>query len=261
MSRIITLLTDFGHRDPFVGIMKGVILGITPDARIVDLCHEVHPQDISEASYILARSVQYFPTGSVHVAVVDPGVGGPRRSLLVSTRNRLFVAPDNGLVGLAVSGEEYRAYHLDRPLYWLKPTSRTFHGRDVFAPVAAHLARGVPPEELGTPIADFVRPAVEKPCRETASMRGKIQHIDRFGNLISNIPGNVLPELPGERFSAAICGQRISELKSCYAQAAPGELMMLIESFGYVEIACAGGRAQDVLNAQKGEEITLEWNP
>ena len=153
----ITLTTDFGDHDPYVGIMKGVILGVAPDAKIVDLTHEIPPQNIREAAYALQSARAYFAAGTVHLAVVDPGVGSDRRPLLVTTGQDSFVGPDNGLLSFALELQDAQAWALDKPEYWLPDVSRTFHGRDIFAPVAAHVALGVPPAAVGTPIHDPVR--------------------------------------------------------------------------------------------------------
>ena len=186
---IITLLTDFGHQDPFVGIMKGVILGLCPNASLVDLTHETAAYDILGGSFLLQSAVPYFPPGTIHVAVVDPGVGGPRRPILAQIDDQLFVAPDNGLLSYPMAHGTVRAVRaITAREYLLQPVSATFHGRDVFAPVAGHLARGVPPERFGPEIADAVRLPIPRPrLGEGGTLTGQVIRIDRFGNCITNI--------------------------------------------------------------------------
>lgn len=187
---IITLSTDFGTRDGFVGIMKGVILSIAPGSRIVDVGHWVKPQDVFEGQFLLQRSAPYFPRGTIHVAVIDPDVGTSRRSIIVETDIAMFVGPDNGLFTPWLKGA--KVYHLTEKKYFLDNPSATFHGRDVFAPVAAHLANGAPPSDMGPEISDPVRLEINKPKIKAGNIRGEIIHIDYFGNLITNIPASAL---------------------------------------------------------------------
>jgi S-adenosylmethionine hydrolase len=186
---IITLLTDFGHQDPFVGIMKGVILGLCPNASLVDLTHETAAYDILGGSFLLQSAVPYFPPGTIHVAMVDPGVGGPRRPILAEIDDQLFVAPDNGLLSYPMAHGTVRAVRaIVAQEYLLQPVSTTFHGRDVFAPVAGHLACGVPPERFGPEVGDAVRlPSPRPRLGEGGTLTGQVIRIDRFGNCITNI--------------------------------------------------------------------------
>jgi S-adenosyl-L-methionine hydrolase (adenosine-forming) len=252
---IITLTSDFGMRDPYVGIMKGVILGIAPLARLVDLSHELPPQSIDMAAYTLRGAVPYFPAGTIHLAIIDPGVGSARRPLLVSTERALFVGPDNGLFSFALDEPGSQARVLDRELYWLPKISRTFHGRDIFAPVAAHLAAGLSPSKLGTMIHDPVRVLRREPARgPSGEISGHIIHVDRFGNLISNIPA---PWLRGAGWTCEIAGHRVAGPSESYAAAQPGELVLLISSGDTAEIAVREGNAAERLGIGSGAPLIL----
>jgi len=185
VSRPIALLTDFGHGDPYLGIMRGVILSINPQAQVVDLCHEVLPQNVFQAAFLLRAAYPYFPTGTIFVAVVDPGVGSARRILCLDTQCHLFLAPDNGLLSLIAAPGRWR--HVTSRRYFLNPVSHTFHGRDIFAPVAAHLSLGLDPGELGPVVADPVQLPAHIPQRFGDELRARVVHIDHFGNLITNV--------------------------------------------------------------------------
>ncbi len=252
---VITLTTDFGLSDGYVGIMKGVILGIAADVQLVDLSHDIAPQDVRQGSFVLSNAVPYFPAGTVHLAVVDPGVGGDRRPLLVTTPQASFVGPDNGLFTFALAQPEAQAWVLDQPRYWLPAISRTFHGRDIFAPVAAHLARGVPPHELGSPIADAVRLEPLLPQRQgNRHIVGHVIHVDRFGNLITNVPGAWLAD--GD-WACEIAGRRIGHLSDTYAAVHSGALLALIGSSGMLEVAVRNGSAARLLGVGTGQAIHL----
>lgn len=253
---ILTLTSDFGLLDAYVGMMKGVILRIAPDARLVDLTHEIAPQDIASASYTLQSAIQYFPAGTVHLAVVDPGVGSARRPLLVTTGAAAFVGPDNGLFSFALEKPGAQAWVLDRPEYWLPQPSRTFHGRDIFAPVAARLAVGMRPEQLGTPISDPMRVAQRKPERQgNGEISGCVLHVDHFGNLITNVPGEWLA---GATWSCEVGGISISGPSETYAAAPRGELLLLISSSGLAEVAVREGRAAERLRVGRGAPVIFK---
>lgn len=254
-SRIITLLTDFGQKDPFVGVMKGVIYGINPSAVIVDLTHEISPQDIFEGAFDLMQAYSYFPHGTVHIAVVDPGVGSKRESIVVDTGTYLFVAPDNGLVSLAVKNEcsEPVVCRIKNDKYTLKEMSTTFHGRDIFAPVGAYLSRGVKPEKIGDKTEEYV--TVEIPGLEihgnTAS--GSVIHIDKYGNLITNIKKGLIDRVR----KIEIKGREITKIRSYYKQGAGDEIIALTGSTGFIELSVNEKSAAAVLGAAKGEEIRV----
>ncbi len=239
---LVTLLTDFGRSDSYVGVMKGVICGISPQATVVDLTHDIRPQDVAGGRFQIGMAVPYFPVGTVHVAVVDPGVGTGRRSIALATDRAWFVGPDNGLL---VLDEKIRsAVILDRPQFWRSANaSATFHGRDVFAPVAAHLLNGVPLESLGTAIdpAKLVRLII---------IPDSIQAIDHFGNGITNILGITL----GLQVRV---GNRVLRSVQTYGEAAWGEPIALVGSHGFVEIAVNGGDARRLLGLQVGDRVEL----
>jgi S-adenosylmethionine hydrolase len=253
---IITLTTDFGLADGYVGIMKGVILGIARDVALVDLSHEVPPQDVREAVYLLYGAAPYFPDGAIHLAVVDPGVGSERRALIVRTSHALYVGPDNGLFTRPLDEPGAQAWELNRPEYWLPHVSRTFHGRDIFAPVAAHLANGAPPGEMGRLIADPVRLSLAGPSRAPdGALRGHVVHVDRFGNLITDVPA---AWLAGTGWQCRIADETIVEISDTYADAPLGTLLMLFGSAGTLEIAERNGNAARRLGVRAGEEVILK---
>ncbi|MCP5109892.1 MAG: SAM-dependent chlorinase/fluorinase, partial [bacterium] len=193
---IITLTTDFGLDDHFAGTMKGVILGILPTAEIVDLCHNVTPFEITEGAFLIAQAYRYFPKRTVHVVVVDPGVGTARRPILVEAAGQFFIGPDNGVLSMVYSREKHKARHITARKYFLEHISNTFHGRDVFAPVAAHLRKGTPPSKFGKLIGDHLRPTFEKPVRTGKRYwTGAVLKVDHFGNLITNFRLDEFPEL------------------------------------------------------------------
>jgi S-adenosyl-L-methionine hydrolase (adenosine-forming) len=255
---VITLTTDFGTRDWFVGTMKGVIAGIAPKAKVIDLTHDLPPGDIRGGAFALAASCRYFPKGSVHVAVVDPGVGTRRKAIAVQTDGALFVGPDNGVLSWALAKEKITAIHaLEKETYFLQPISRTFHGRDVFAPVAAHLSFGVPIKKFGLALRDFVRLDWPEPRKEREGIEGEVVYIDRFGNAITNLAGNLLRG--NERASFEVYGRqrRVCPLKAFYQAAAPNSPVALMGSTGFLEIAVNGGSAAKVLGLTIGTRVAL----
>ncbi len=259
---IITLTTDFGYIDPFVGIMKGVILRITPDAQIVDLSHGIAPQDIRAAALTLAASVDNFPEGTIHVAVVDPGVGSERRPLLVESVDHYFVGPDNGVFSLALERNgSSRIVDLSNETYHLQPKSHTFHGRDVFAPVAAHLARGVSVGEFGAPLKDCVRLRWPPIDRAGESVLGEILYIDRFGNLFTNIRERDLMSVAPEKIRVRLGEINISGLSPNYAAGQNGGWIALINSWGLIEIAISKGSAESRTGAQIGDKVRIDLVP
>ena len=259
MSRIITLTTDFGYRDPFVGIMKGVVSAIDPAATIIDLTHGVAPQDVTGGALALAAAVDFFPAGAVHVAVVDPGVGGVRRPILLETDRAWFIGPDNGLLSLAAGRQRLiRSVRLSNPEYHLQPTSTTFHGRDVFAPVAAHVSAGVPLVKLGEAVEGFetlTLPAAEK--REGGRIAGEVIYVDGFGNLTSNIRREDLEPLQPESVSVRIGELTIRGLSANYASAGTGNYLALVNSWGLLEISRCDGNARAGLGAGVGTPLVV----
>lgn len=256
-GRIITLLTDFGLRDPYVGIMKGVIAGIAPAVKMIDLTHDIPPQDIRAAGFSLLNAYPYFPAGTVHLAVVDPGVGTPRRAVAVDLEDALLVGPDNGIfTALLQTRAVKRAVSLTRREYWLTPNPGfTFHGRDILAPVAAHLASGESLSRVGTPVdpSTLVHLELSKWIRTAEGVSGCIQYVDTFGNLVTNIPGHLV-EGTVWRLEAAV-----REIPGCrtYAEAAPGALLALVGSHGFIEIAVNHGNAQTLLSLGVDDPVAV----
>jgi S-adenosylmethionine hydrolase len=257
---VITLLTDFGTQDGYPGVMKGVIWSIVPHVQVADLTHDIPPQDILQGALALARTAPYFPTGTIHVAVVDPGVGTQRRPLAARLGDQYFVCPDNGLLTLLLArAERERAsmhfVHLDREEYWLPEISRSFHGRDIFAPVAAHLANGVPLGLLGTPVTDPVRLPLPSPQRTGYGWRAQVIHVDRFGNLATSLSKERVGTQPV--LAVRIGGAEIRGLSSAYGDRLPGELVALFDSSGYLSVAVVNGNAAQRLQARPGDPVDI----
>ncbi len=252
---IITLLTDFGARDGFVGVLKGVILALNPHAQIVDLAHEISPGDIAAGAFVLAASYAYFPPETIHVVVIDPGVGTTRKPLCVRTKTQFFLAPDNGVLQwIYAANPDAVVVELTNAQYFLSPLSNTFHGRDIFAPVAAHLSLGTPQTGLGKPLLEFNR-GVLPPLRQQKNMiSGVIIYIDRFGNLISNIASQYLQPKNIEKL--VLPRHTISRLSCSYQNVENGP-MALIGSHGFLEIALNGKKANEVLEYGIGTEIDV----
>lgn len=256
MSAFITLLTDFGHRDAYVGIMKAVILDRAPDARIVDLTHDVAPQNVRQGAFALASAVPYCPNGAIHVAVVDPGVGTQRSAVVVQSRRARYVAPDNGLLTLALRVDApLAAWRLTRPEYFLQNPSATFHGRDVFAPVAAHLAQGAAAADMGEPVdvAELVCFEVPAPVIAEGCLRATVLYVDRFGNLVTNLsPADVPGVVTGAR--ANHCEMRLART---YRDVPDGSPLVLWGSTGRLEVSVSMGNAAAMLGLAEGAEIAV----
>ncbi len=287
----ITLTTDFGTEDPYVGVMKGVILGIKPQASIVDLTHQVRPQDIPGAAFLLGTAYAFFPRGTIHVVVVDPGVGSSRRPLLLDTGTAWFVAPDDGVLSYVLRDGGIRtseavpfascsvalpagwqAHSLTNAAYWRHPVSHTFHGRDIFAPVAAHLSLGVAAEELGEPTDRVTCLSIAEASEEGGVLTGQVIHVDRFGNLVTNIPGSRVEgqgtrgEEQGSRVEVEVAGHRIRGLASSYAEAPEEALegtmtrvLAIVGSHGYLEVSVRNGNAADTLGIDLGATVRVRW--
>jgi S-adenosylmethionine hydrolase len=258
---VITLTTDFGTEDGNVGVMKGVICGINPYASIVDLSHDVAPQDVAGASYLLRRAYAYFPRGTIHLLVVDPGVGSERRAIAAQSTQAFFVAPDNGILTyvlqeLRKSGQEMRIVSLTNPAYWLPRVSNVFHGRDIFAPVAAHLSLGVEIGALGDDIEDVVMLSPLPLEIQNGKVTGLVAHIDHFGNLLTNIPESEVVSL-GHRVTVSVAGRKIEGLSRTFAQGQPGQLIAYIDSSGHLAIAAVNGSAQQLLQSRLGESVQV----
>jgi S-adenosylmethionine hydrolase len=246
---ILTLTTDFGLSDHYVGSMKGVILGICPRAQLVDISHQVSPYAIAEGAFLIGQAYRSFPRGTVHVVVVDPGVGSDRRPILTEAAGQYFVAPDNGVLALIFAREKHKVRLISNQRYFRQPVSRTFHGRDIFAPVAAHLASGVAPSRMGKVIADYVRPPFERPRQTGArTWTGQILNVDRFGNVITNFHADDFPAL--EQIS--IGRGKARRLVRSYTEAGAGELVAIAGSSGYLEVSVNQGSAAEKIGCRAG---------
>ncbi len=261
--RPIVLLTDFGADGFYQGVMKGVILGIHPGARIIDLTHGIRPGAVEEAGHVLESSYRFFPEGSVFACVVDPGVGGPRRAILAELRLYTFLAPDNGLLAPILAREAgARVREIRETAFHLATRSSTFHGRDVFAPVAAHLAAGLAPREVGPAVDDALRPARPDVTLDDDGLHGVVIHVDPFGNLITNVRREVLTPLFSRGPFEIRCGDAtIRQVVRTYGDGNPGEILALISSSDHLEIAMRGGRADAALAAGPGTPVHVRFVP
>jgi S-adenosylmethionine hydrolase len=280
MLPIVTLTTDFGQADVYVGVIKGVILSIAPNVTLVDLSHEIEPQNVREAAFLLYAATPYFPDGTIHLTVVDPGVGSERRALAVRTRRAIFVVPDNGLLSYVLATDPaLEAVQLVNPRFHLAEVSSTFHGRDIFAPVAAHLAKGVPLADLGEVAADLVTFPMPSPAHTSeGTLQSHVLHIDRFGNLILDVrqddldnlviePSHLQSPIPNlqrgnarhlDNLVIEVGGQTISRLSRTYADGRPGQLVAYVGSTRHhLEIAMREGDAARSLSISVGEPVTL----
>jgi hypothetical protein len=258
-SGLITLTTDFGQADHFVGTMKGVILGIARTARIVDITHEIASYNVTDASFVIAQAWRYFPKRTIHVIVVDPGVGTSRRPILAEAGGHFFVAPDNGVLSMIYEASPHKVRVISSPKVMRKDISRTFHGRDVFAPAAAHLARGIAPAQFGKLIRDYVRTWNTNPLRLADRVwRGIILRVDRFGNLITNLQIDEFAAVKTNPFELRAGAARIRRLALNYAETEIGELFIIAGSGGYIEVAANQASAAAKLGCSAGAAVELE---
>jgi len=260
MAPLITLITDFGIEDTYAGVLKGVILSISPGCRIVDITHHIPPQDVRAACFALSTAYAYFPKGTIHLVIVDPGVGGKRRPLLIETEDYFFIGPDNGVfTAILVKLGLKSVIEITNREYFLEEVSSTFHGRDIFAPVAAHCANGCPSSRFGPPVSDYVlldwpQPSVVKP----GEAQGTILHIDRFGNLVTSFSRDYIKQMTGNRtFRIECAGRIITQMVPSYSCAQPGELCGVFDSSNYLEISVTNGSARDILNVQCGDSVKI----
>jgi S-adenosyl-L-methionine hydrolase (adenosine-forming) len=258
----VALLTDFGLKDHFVGVMKGVIAGIAPQAELIDISHQVRPQSVVDGARKLAQSVDYFPPGTVFIAVVDPGVGTARRALAAQIGGHFFVVPDNGLLSLLLEkawaeGQAVRLVSLTKPEFWLPEISAIFHGRDVFAPVGAHIANGVPLASLGEEINDPEMIKLAHPLPTPTGWKAQVELLDGFGNICTNLLGSWLPEEP-QSITVRIASETLHELKNTFGDEEPGTLIALIDSTGHLAIAEVNGNAAERLHAQVGMPVYVD---
>jgi S-adenosylmethionine hydrolase len=258
-KHIITLTTDFGTSDHFVGAMKGVILGILPRAQMVDITHEVQPFEVIEGAFVIAETFSYFPKGTIHVVVIDPGVGSTRRPILAEVAGQYFIAPDNGVLSMVFSHGKPKVRHITNEKFFLKPLSRTFHGRDVFAPVAAHLAKGVLPARFGKPLGDYLQLAFEKAIPSgKGAWTGRVLRADRFGNLITNLHIDDFPKVKTHAFELKTGLKSITRLALTFSECEPGELFVIVGSSGYLEIATNQSSAATTLGCGAGAPVELK---
>ena len=255
MSPVITLTTDFGSGDAYVAAMKGVILGINPEAKLVDISHSIKPRNVAQAAFVLSRACRFFPAETIHVVVVDPGVGSGRKAVILKTNTAYFVAPDNGVLSYVLN-DSLKAVEITNSDFWREKVSPTFHGRDIFAPVAAHLSLGVKFTEFGKPLGSLTTLPLSQPNRtEADGLVGHIIHVDNFGNLITDIKSGDLPQAK-ESLAIEIGGKLISDLSLTYDESSG--LLALIGSDGYLEVAVKGGSASDFLGAKIGDEVKVK---
>lgn len=258
MSSTITLTTDFGLQDHYVGVLKAVMLSISPSARMLDISHEIPPQDIMAGAWVVRNSAMLFPPKTVHLVVVDPGVGTERKPVALQIKDQFFVGPDNGIFSLIGSEYEYEAVTLQNQTYWRPNPSNTFHGRDIFAPVAAHLANGVKLQELGDPLDKLVTYRWAVPISDRDGVQGWIVHIDRFGNLISNIPEKMVKEAGNSSEVKIYVGNTIlTSLSATFGEVPDGEPTAYIGSSGMLEVAINKGNAREMLGVEKGAQISI----
>jgi len=269
MASVITLTTDFGTGDAYVASMKGVILTINPKAVIVDICHSIEPQNVLQAAFVLSTAYHYFPEATIHLAVVDPGVGSQRKAIILKTPKTFFLAPDNGILSYIIDefdqapaanpeprklNSKLEAFAITNPDFWHQPISTTFHGRDIFAPVAAHLSLGVPLHKFGDSLSHAYVFPIPRPFRDNqGNFIGRVLHIDNFGNLISNIRNS---DLPAEKVTIAISEQQIHGISKFYAE--KEGLAAVMGSSGYLEISLKNGSAAAFLGTKVGDEIRIK---
>ncbi|MFB3829472.1 MAG: S-adenosyl-l-methionine hydroxide adenosyltransferase family protein [Bryobacteraceae bacterium] len=256
---LITLTTDFGLSDHYVGAMKGVILGICPNATLVDLSHQVAAYGIPEAAFLLAQAYGCFPKGTVHLVVVDPGVGTARRPILAQAAGQVFIAPDNGVLTMIWSREpRHKVRAITASRYFRDPVSRTFHGRDVFAPVAAHLAAGVPPARMGKLIKDYLRLNFERPVQTGKRIwTGAVLKIDHFGNVITNFRPDTVPGMSSRPWLLTLGPHQVTRLAQTYGECPPGDLFLIEGSSGYLEISVNQDSAARVIGCEPGAPVEI----
>lgn len=258
MSSVITLTTDFGVQDHYVGVLKAMLISIAPEARLIDISHQIPPQDIMAGAWVVRNTAMLYPPDSVHLVVVDPGVGTARKPVALRINDQFFVGPDNGIFSLIADSHSYQAVELTNTEYWLPSQSRTFHDRDIFAPVAAHLSRGVPLNDLGKPSEQLETYRWAVPISDKDGIQGWIVHIDHFGNLISNIPGKMIREAAAVADLKIYVGNTILEkIVDTFGDVEEGEPAAYIGSSGVLEVAINKGSARQMLGVEKGAQISI----
>ena len=262
-ARHICFLSDYGYEDDFAGVCRGIIARLAPDVRVIDITHGIVRHDLVGAAFVLRNTQRYMPEGAVHLAVVDPGVGTSRRALGVRAHGQRFVGPDNGLLEWAFHDERCEIRALEDPRWFRHPVSRTFHGRDVFSPIAAWVSKGIEPSNFGPEISDYHRFAGLKPQATSESQsRGIILKADKFGNLITNFSLAEFPQFarqPAPSFRIDIGGKQITTMRNTFGEGEPGELFAILGSTGYLEVVCNRGSAARLLNAAPGTEVVISF--
>jgi S-adenosyl-L-methionine hydrolase (adenosine-forming) len=261
-KQVVTLTTDFGTSDHFVGVMKGVIHNINPDVELVDLCHNVNSYDVFDAAFTIAQSYRYFPSDTIHLVVIDPGVGTARRPILARTMEYKFVAPDNGVLSLIYEREEsIEVRHITSDHYFLNPVSHTFHARDIFSPVVGWLSKGVEVDKFGEPISDYAKFASPKAKRVSDNLiKGVTIKVDKFGNVITNITPEDVSELFSDNppaFKIIVNQQEVTKLNLAYSMGKPSEIFAIVGSSGFLEICTNRGSAAKALNVARGAEVGI----
>ena len=258
-KRVITLTTDFGGKSGYAGVIKGVILTINPRCKIVDITHHVSPQDVEEAAFLLNNTYSYFPARSIHIVVVDPGVGGERKPILVETDRYWFVGPDNGIFSFVFLTKSFKkVWEITNQHYFLPEVSTTFHGRDIFAPIAAHLSLGVSAKELGKELRKFIRLDGLEPKILEGMIKAKVVYVDHFGNLVSNISKDLFSKVVADRsFRITVGGRIIQRLSLSYTDARDGEVLALFGSSQWLEISKKNGNCQRELKVRKGTALDV----
>jgi len=258
MSPLITLTTDFGVQDHYVGVLKAVILSIAPEVRMIDISHDIPPQDIMAGAWVVRNTAMMFPPNSVHLVVVDPGVGTDRKPIAMQIEDQLFVGPDNGIFSLIADQYDHRTVELTNRKFWRPNPSSTFHGRDIFAPVAAHLANGTNINELGQPLESLETYRWAVPISDKDGVQGWIVHIDRFGNLVTNIPEEMVDETgEGVKVKIYVGNTILDQIVSTFGNVTEGEPAAYIGSSGMLEIAINKGSAHEMLGVEKGAQISI----
>lgn len=251
-------MTDFGYKDGFVGTMKGVVLSINPKAGLVDLTHTISPHNTLEASIVLRTSYNFFPKDTIFLVVIDPGVGSSRRSILVETEKYFFIGPDNGVLSFALENEKIKKIvELTNKKYFLQDISNTFHGRDIFAPVAAQLSKGVPVNKFGEFTKEYKKFTILSPRIHRHGISGKVIYSDHFGNLVTNISGGLVQKLSLRKMAIKIKDYKIDKLSINYADSTPGQVLAIVGSNDCLEIAVNQGNASQIMKAKEGTEIEI----
>ncbi|MEX0608750.1 MAG: SAM-dependent chlorinase/fluorinase [Balneolaceae bacterium] len=258
MSQIITLTTDFGLQDQYVSALKAVILGISPEVRLIDISHDIPPQDIMAGAYVIRNSAFLFPPGTVHLVVVDPGVGTSRHPVAIKIKDQYFVGPDNGIFSLFYDEFEHKAYRLNNPVFWRDTIAKTFHGRDIFAPVAAHLSKGVSLDDVGEPIEGLVTYHWAVPIADKDGLQGWVVHIDRFGNLITNISEALIKDhIKKKKVKIYVGNTMLKKIVTTFGDVEDGDPAAFIGSSGMLEIGINKGNAGRMLSVDKGAQISI----